>query len=107
DREAGEARFRIIAHHMDDVFWTGTTGDSARDYASPAYARTWGRDPAELESDPRSWLEAVHPEDRERVEDVVRRRAGLGYEIQYRLLRPGGETRWIAERAIAVNDAST
>lgn len=102
--EADKARFRLIAEHMDDVFWTGPAGDAAREYASPAYRTIWGRDPVELRRDPRSWLEAVHPSDRERVEDVVRGRGTRGYEIQYRIVRPGGEVRWISDRAVPVAD---
>lgn len=104
DREAGEERFRELAEHIDDVFWIGSPGDFGRDYVSPAYREIWGRDPGELHLDPRSWLETVHPEDRERVEDVVRLRAAVGYEIQYRILRPDSTLRFIWDRAFPVFD---
>ena len=104
ERKAGEERFRELAEHIDDVFWIGSPESPARDYVSPAYRDIWGREPAELANDPGSWLETVHPEDRERVEDVVRLRAGRGYEIQYRILRPDGEVRFIWDRAFPVMD---
>ncbi len=103
DRQAGEERFRQLAEHIDDVFWIGTPDDHAREYVSPAYRHVWGRDPGMLPEAPRSWLDAVHPDDRERVEDVVRRRADRGYEIQYRIVRPDGGLRWIWDRAFPVD----
>ncbi len=102
DREAGEERFRELAEHIDDVFWIGSPHDYGRDYVSPAYREIWGRDPGELVENPRGWLDTVHPEDRERVEDVVRLRAAIGYEIQYRILRPDGTVRFIWDRAFPV-----
>jgi PAS domain S-box-containing protein len=104
ERKAGEERFRELAEHIDDVFWIGSPADHAREYVSPAYRDIWGREPEGLATDPRSWLETVHPEDRERVEDVVRLRARMGYEIQYRILRPDGEVRFIWDRAFPVMD---
>jgi PAS domain S-box-containing protein len=106
ERQAGEERFRELAEHIDDVFWIGSPDDHAREYVSPAYRDIWGREPEDLATDPGSWLETVHPEDRERVEDVVRLRAGLGYEIQYRILRPDGEVRFIWDRAFPVVDGA-
>ena len=103
-RREGEERFRQIAEHIDDVFWIGSAAGPERAYVSPAYRVIWGRDPRRLRREPSAWLEAVHPDDRDRVEDVVRRRAGRGYEIQYRILRPDDTLRWIWDRAFPVLD---
>jgi PAS domain S-box-containing protein len=103
-RRDGEERFRQIAEHIDDVFWIGSPDGPERTYVSPAYRVMWGRDPRRLRRDPAAWLDAVHPDDRDRVEDVVRRRAARGYEIQYRILRPDDTLRWIWDRAFPVLD---
>ena len=46
-------------------------------------------------------VEAIHPEDRDAVRGGVARALGEGggHEAEYRVLRPGGEVRWIFSRA--------
>jgi two-component system, LuxR family, sensor kinase FixL len=46
------------------------------------------------------FLARVHPEDRKAVDaEIENGRAGLqGFELEYRLLRPDGETRWLISR---------
>lgn len=48
----------------------------------------------------------IHPEDRERLRDVLRevRERGGSYVDRHRLLRPDGEIRWIEGRGEAVRD---
>jgi PAS domain-containing protein len=61
-----------------------------------------------LESQPRDYetylSEAVHPEDRDRLNDAVERavRYGEGYELEFRVNTPDGEARWLATRAHVV-----
>lgn len=45
-----------------------------------------------------SWLEKVHPDDREAISKTVAEviAAGDVFELDYRILRPSGETRWLA-----------
>src|SRR5512140_1599585 len=50
-----------------------------------------------------------HPDDRQRVVEGFRRALEGGadaYEIEYRIVRPDGETRWIFGRGRVVRDAS-
>jgi PAS domain S-box-containing protein len=65
-----------------------------------------------LESQPRDYetylSEAVHPEDRDRLNDAVERavRYGEGYELEFRVNTPDGEARWLATRAHVIADPS-
>jgi two-component system, LuxR family, sensor kinase FixL len=47
-----------------------------------------------------AFLERVHPENRRRVDEAIQAARGgsEAFEIEYRLLRPDGETRWIIAR---------
>lgn len=47
-----------------------------------------------------AFLERVHPEDRRRVDEAIQAARGRSetFEIEYRLLRPNGETRWLIAR---------
>ena len=52
-----------------------------------------------------SFLELVHPEDREKVDQAIRAALdsrGTGrYRIEYRILRPDGKTRWVVAKGQA------
>jgi two-component system, cell cycle sensor histidine kinase and response regulator CckA len=55
-----------------------------------------------------AFLERVHPEDREKVAQAVRQALDEGkpYSLEHRVLRPGGETRIVHERAELTWDAA-
>ena len=52
------------------------------------------------------FLSRVHPEDREAVDAAIEsaRAASKSFEIEYRLLRPDGETRWLISRGRYVSN---
>ncbi|HSI83489.1 MAG TPA: PAS domain S-box protein [Candidatus Methylacidiphilales bacterium] len=102
-----EERFRQLAEHIGEVFWLFDVTDNRTLYISPAYQTIWGR-PRPAEGSLRSaWLDTVHPEDRERVTQVLSEEKGpAGFDIEYRIIRPDGTVRWIHDRAFAVHGAS-
>jgi two-component system sensor histidine kinase UhpB len=73
---------------------------------SPAYERIWGRDRQSLYKDPLSWREAVHPEDRERVIQAITGPPGDRVDMNYRIIRPDGEIRWMRERIFPITDGT-
>jgi len=100
---ASEARFRELAETIQEVFWITDVGKSRILYVSPAYETVWGRPRETVYAFPQSWVEAVHPEDRDRVVEAVTLRQSQGeYDEEYRIVRPSGEVRWIRERAYPV-----
>ncbi len=100
-----EQRFRQVTENIDEVFWLTETGDQRIVYISPAYEKVWGRSCESLHVDPQSWMDAIHPEDQERVKvELGRLRAGEGYDVEYRILRPDDSVRWIQDRAFPVKD---
>lgn len=99
-----ETRFRLITENIDDVFWLSTPDLSRIIYVSPAYARIFGRSGDSLYRDPRSFLEAIHPEDRGRVRKRLAQTPHDPWEQEYRLLSPRGDIRWIQERGFPILD---
>ncbi len=95
-----EERFRQLAENIEEVFWISDAAKNEIVYVSPAYEKIWGRSCAELYRDARTWLQAIHPEDRGRVLDaaVTKQVAGL-YDETYRIERPDGAVRWIHDKA--------
>jgi two-component system, LuxR family, sensor kinase FixL len=99
-----EERFRLITETIQEVFYIAATDFRRTDYVSPAYERIWGRSCEELLANPRSFLDAVHPDDRERVLDFFdKRSAGESYAQEYRIVRPDGSVRWILDQGFPTN----
>ena len=101
-----EEKFRQLAENIREVFWIGSPDWNEVIYVSPGYEELWGRSCESLCRSPRSWLESVVEEDRERIlEDLERRSAGDLSEpefTEYRIVRPDGSVRWVFARAFPV-----
>jgi PAS domain S-box-containing protein len=98
-----EERFRLIAETITEVFWIADPNISTMDYVSPGYELVWGHSLESLRENPRSFLEAIHPEDRERViSELAVQREGKPFDHEYRILRPDGALRWIWDRGFPV-----
>jgi two-component system sensor histidine kinase UhpB len=76
-------------------------------YISQAYERVWGRTRASLHENPRSFLDAVHPEDLDRLlASLQTQQTGQRYECEYRIIRPDASVRHIWDRGYPVQDAA-
>ncbi|MEI7955896.1 MAG: PAS domain S-box protein, partial [Verrucomicrobiota bacterium] len=65
---------------------------------SPEYFKLMGLDPSKIIPTPDSWLESIHPEDRQSVEDEVQRiieKRQADFNIEFRVSVQGGDIRWI------------
>lgn len=98
-----EERFRLLAETIDEVFWIRDPEGDGLVYLSPAFEEVWGHPRDEFMEDLDAWARTVHPDDREVVREWV---DGEGYpregEIEYRIVRADGETRWIRNRTYTV-----
>ncbi len=104
ERREGERKFRLLAESIEDVFWMSKPGIAEMVYVSPAYEKIWGRTVESLYASPRSFIDAVHPEDRPRVLSEIKRH-GIGrWNLEYRIVRPDGEVRWIRDRGFPLRN---
>ncbi len=103
---ASEERFRQMAENIHEVFWMSSPDKNHMIYISPGYEEIWGRTCTSLYERPRSWLDAIHPEDRERVIGALERQIKGEYDEEYRLVRPDGSVRWIRDRAFPIRNDS-
>jgi PAS domain S-box-containing protein len=102
---ASEERFRQLAEHSTDVFWVTDPHGAKVLYVSPAYEAVWGRSCQSLYNDWGSFLEAVHPDDRQRVRAAVESLAcGRSMAEEYRVIRPDGTERWVWDRGFPIRD---
>ncbi|MEW6491871.1 MAG: PAS domain S-box protein, partial [Cyanobacteriota bacterium] len=100
-----EERFRQMAETIQDAFWITDFRGPQILYISPAYEQIWGRSPDALYQDYTTWVETIHPEDREKAIAIA---ATCQYENvvenEYRIVRPDGSIRWIRDRGFALRD---
>lgn len=106
-RESDE-KFHHLADNITDVFWIRSPDMSKVHYISPAFERIWGRSVESLYANPEKWPEFIHPDDHGRVTNAFDRLTGINssLDIEYRILRPGGEIRWVHVRGFQVRDGS-
>lgn len=85
--------------------WEWDVATGTVEWSDEVY-RIYGRDPAMLAPNFESYLEAVHPDDLKRVEQITRTAVDQesSFEFEHRIVRPSGEVRTIAARGKAVMD---
>jgi PAS domain S-box-containing protein len=104
-----EEQFRELAEHIRAVFFVSAPEPFAVTYISPAFELIWGRPRQQVLDRPTDWIEAIHPEDRERVYGVLAesQRGNETYmDMEYRIVRPYGSIRWISNPAFPVFNAA-
>ena len=93
-----EEKFRMIAETIREVFWIADVDLQRMTYISPSYETVWGLSCQSLYDDPKSFIAAIHPEDRERVARQLEiKTTGQPFEYEYRIVRPDGSIRWILD----------
>lgn len=101
-----EERFRQLAENINQVFWMSSPDTSQILYISPAYEEIWGKSCSSLYEQPISFLDAIHPDDRDRISTSVSRQSQTDYDEEYRIVRPDGSVRWIRDRSFTVRDSA-
>lgn len=96
--------FREGVEHIDEVFWLTPPDKSEMLYISPAYESLWGRSRRSLYEDPTSWLEGIHPDDRQEVREKLPLQQEGEFDEDYRVVRTDGEVRWVRDRAYPIMD---
>ena len=98
-----------LADAIPEVFWVVALDPERVIYVSPSFERMWGFTAEALYREPRLWAETIHPEDRPRVtERYSRWIAGEEihyHDVEYRILQPGGDIRWIHDRGVLFRNA--
>ncbi|WP_455366441.1 PAS domain S-box protein, partial [Kaarinaea lacus] len=105
-----ENRFRQMADNINSVFWISSADSKEMIYVSPAYEKIWGKPVESLYHNPESWLYAIHPEDRLRMQEDINTLAAADKPEpvvrEYRITRPDGKECWIADRSYPVYDTN-
>ncbi|HEX5423812.1 MAG TPA: PAS domain S-box protein [Candidatus Acidoferrales bacterium] len=101
-----EERFEQMADNIQEIFWMIDVKTAQVLYLSPAYETITGRARRSFVVDPRSQMEAIHPDDRVRIlsrlNDCVK---GGRLEEEFRIIRIDNAIRWLWARAFPVADS--
>ena len=95
DREETATRLREISAMAGDVLWLFDGDWSELLFVNPAYEELYGGTVAELEADPESFLDTIHPDDVPAVEAAMERlSAGESVDMEYRVNPDTGYSTW-------------
>ncbi len=105
--QTSEEKFRQMAENIEEVMYIIDPAMSQILYISPSYENIWGRDVEEVYKEPKSWIEAIHPDDRgEALKHIFTSDQEVNYRddpgIEYRIVQPDGNIRWIWGRSFPV-----
>nr|WP_254449346.1 PAS domain S-box protein [Anabaena sp. UHCC 0253] len=98
DLQESEEKFRELAENLQQVFWITDLEQSQMLYISPAYEEIWGRTCKSLYENPKSFIDAIYADDRQKFLTAMQNKK-QGFDVEYRIIRPDGSMRWIRDQA--------
>ncbi|MED2971300.1 PAS domain S-box protein [Fictibacillus sp. B-59209] len=97
-----EERFRQFAENANDVFWMRDSATCDYIYLSPSFKKLWGLDVSDIFEKRKTFYDTVFPDDMDRISDTFESVPETEYEIEYRIVKPDGEIRWVRSRAFPI-----
>ena len=105
--KVSEEIFRQLTDNIHDVFWMDSPDMDKIIYVSPAYEKVWGRTCKSFHENPKSFLDAIHPDDLENAMALITEghRNKTSFSAEFRVIRTDGSIRWIFARGFPVKDS--
>src|SRR2546421_1299402 len=101
-----EERFRQLAENIGAAFFIfeNPTVDppGAISYISPGFSKIWGYPRESFFRNPRLWLIAIHPQDRQRVAERMSEMTQGQFGEEFRIVRMDLKVRWVHYRTFPV-----
>ena len=102
-RRETEQRFRQMAENIHEIFWMTDARQTRVLYVSPGYEEVWGRSCQSLLENPATTVESIYAEDLPHlIENMKQREQGTFTEVEFRIVRPDGDLRWIRNRTFPI-----
>ncbi len=94
--ETSEARLLLAQEAGDIGTWSKEVSTGEQSW-SPGEFKLYGIDPASHPPDQEHWLQIIHPEDRQSVEEAERQacQKPSSYRVLFRIQQQNGATRWL------------
>ena len=94
-----ERRFQQLLSSLHDVVWSATADHKEMLYINPAVQYIYGRPPEDFIANPLLFQEMVHPDYHENTRLMREELQATGQcDMEYPILRPDGEIRWVHDR---------
>lgn len=112
-RRLAEDELKDIRSRMEAALDAGAIGTWSWDvradrfYGDASFARIFSLDPETVSGGPIAHImESIHPDDRQRVSDLVNRTVAAGdrYDADYRVAQPDGSWKWVNARGAVQRD---
>ncbi len=101
--QRSQARLDSILSSLEDIVWSVSLPAHQVDYVNLAAERIVGRPVDLLLGGIENWLRLIHPLDRRRVRGYLPEIVARGaHNMEFRIVRPDGEVRWLADFARVV-----
>ncbi len=100
---ASQERLEIAQSAAGVGFW-GVDLDTGKTWWSTEAEKLYGLLPNSFDGTQEAWLACIHPDDVDDVKQkvVLHMSASDAFEIEYRIIRPDGEMRWLTSRGRVV-----
>jgi PAS domain S-box-containing protein len=103
---ATEMWLESILASITDVIWSICAQTHKLQYLNAAVEGIYGRPQSDFFTNPALWFEVVYPSDRELITQYSKNLfAGVAGSLEYRIVKPNGEVRWLYDRTQLVYDA--
>ena len=100
-----EERLHNILNSLEEVVWSVDRDTRELKFLNLAAHKVYGRPATKILQNPALRLEVVHPEDRDRVTEAFQKlEQHNSIDVEYRILQPDGQVRWLWERSKIVKD---
>lgn len=99
-----EEKLANILSSIDNIVWSASADKFI--YINCTVEKIYGRRQAEFYANRNIWFDVIHDDDRETVRHAIcSMRNADTLTLEYRIVRPDGEVRWLEGKAKAVSDA--
>lgn len=106
-RNTNEERLNSIVDALEDVVWSQSAETFEVLFLNPAVETIYGHPPEAFYRDRDLWLSTIHPDDVPAVLGYLPAMLEHDYaEIEYRVIRPDGQIRWIHDRGRTTRDSN-
>lgn len=105
--QESEERLENILNSLEEIVWSAEPNSLKFLYLNAAAEKIFDRPVSEFLQNNNLWLKSVHPQDRKKVargQETLLLTGSL--DLEYRIVRPDGELRWLSSRSSVIYDAS-